>query len=98
MEMHKDVENMKQKLKHKGWIQKYPFLPEEGNRDNVGEKLLAKQDKKMVLLKKRRKFLDWNALPRAKKNNVTRINIWTWSFHNGNFLNMPMYMKKYGTS
>lgn len=44
--MHKDVENMKQQLKHKGWIQKYPFLPEEGNRDNAGEKLLTKEDKK----------------------------------------------------
>ena len=31
---------------------KYPFLLEKGNRDNVGEKLHTKQDKKMVLLKK----------------------------------------------
>lgn len=56
MEMHQELENMKQKLKHKGWIPKYPFLTEEEIRDNVREKLLRKQDKKIVSLKKQASF------------------------------------------
>lgn len=42
MEKHKKVESMKQKLKHKGWMQKYLSFPEEENRDKGEEKSLAK--------------------------------------------------------